>query len=286
MDIKDSDLQQIYICLNKKIDKKDIVINTLLVLAGIRPAFMIQPIDYYDRNDVKDYVEKMITAIIVCCRDYIEFRHIDQGSLIYNKHLVNTRYRDQFRDINKDNIHLGQILGYECAGNISHHYSVQVYVANKDTKIDLYAMSCSDNNSDNNNRLSDKIQKINDLLKRIKFPYTAMYSIEEGSVIIKPRVVENLNTNQKFSEIEINELKNELLNMGFYQTERIIEEYADIIYREPFKTYIKTYYHYVQNSPVSLCFPLSQDDANKMNKMIEKWENDTIMREDIPLDLL
>lgn len=87
-----------------------VVINLLMVQAGIRPAFMFQPINYMDQKEAQSILNKLIDRFppdtykqYWCC----------QGQIISTNNISAEVQR--YSDTN-DPVVLGNILGYPCSG--------------------------------------------------------------------------------------------------------------------------------------------------------------------------
>jgi hypothetical protein len=123
----------------------DNLINIILVLENIRPAFLIQPIDYGEtsHNDPKT------RYILQCIKDNFpslihSFKYKHYQGIIISKSNYNDRY-----DI--DNTTIGQILGYPCYlefDNLDRNnetYAITVMVKLNDGKeVDVFTNVCKD----------------------------------------------------------------------------------------------------------------------------------------------
>jgi hypothetical protein len=123
----------------------DNLLNIILVLENIRPAFLIQPIDYGEtsHNDPKT------RDILQCIKDNFHnlihsFKYETYQGIIISKSNYNYRY-----DI--DNTAIGQILGYPCYlefNNLDRNnetYSITVMVKFIDgNEIDVFTNVCKD----------------------------------------------------------------------------------------------------------------------------------------------
>uniref|UniRef100_A0A6C0EKN4 Uncharacterized protein n=1 Tax=viral metagenome TaxID=1070528 RepID=A0A6C0EKN4_9ZZZZ len=86
----------------------DIALNTIFVLTGIRPAFMVQSIDYQDQR-----VFKRILTLIFKSEELIGVQ-IDQGVIILRSDRPDLlQLIQEYENTDSDSI-LGQILGYPC----------------------------------------------------------------------------------------------------------------------------------------------------------------------------
>lgn len=115
--------------------------NLKLLEHNLRPAFMIQWIDF---KDIIDYYK----VLLLIQRDYIniKFFKIDQGMIVtYNRdNIVSelvTLYSNEISSEYKDKL-LGLILGYPCAGEIynvpiNRHF-IEMYINNIQLMVNVY----------------------------------------------------------------------------------------------------------------------------------------------------
>lgn len=98
-----------------------VALNLLLVKDGVRPAFMLQPVDYKAayRNRIVDAVLKEAAKL------GLGVTKIDQGIVIYKSRNVE-KLLDRYSSASSDydaQLALGKALGYPCAGDVVHHGS-------------------------------------------------------------------------------------------------------------------------------------------------------------------
>lgn len=105
----------------------DIFWNLVLVANGIRPSFMIQPIDYEKNN--RDNVLKLIfselNSYLHAGEHIFETTCINQGILVYlSKNVSDEKTHEYVKknileyNLTNNNTILGNLLGYPCSGDV------------------------------------------------------------------------------------------------------------------------------------------------------------------------
>ncbi|MEM7157280.1 MAG: hypothetical protein AAF799_30825 [Myxococcota bacterium] len=97
----------------------EILVNAYLVVNGLRPAFLIQWIDYQDSDRAE--VRRRIFEVLDGFPDNtFVFKDIDQGTLVLDGRAIETLSKlvSVYEKTSDDKV-LGTILGYPCAGELN-----------------------------------------------------------------------------------------------------------------------------------------------------------------------
>lgn len=116
-------------CGNRNSNLYDIFWNLLLVIHGIRPAFMIQQIDYdkKNRNYIINFMLNLILSFKYKNNNIFKITYIDQGILVYLSKNISDKKTYNFvqqsivnynNNNGNDSIILGDLLGFPCSGDI------------------------------------------------------------------------------------------------------------------------------------------------------------------------
>ena len=117
----------------------DIVMNALLVLNGIRHAFLIQPVDYRERSSREPETSRILSALRSIFPEF-SYKEINQGILVsLDKNII--QFPRSYTETD-----LGNILSYPCAGDIlfRRNYSVHYNFIYQQTRYNIMSFICGD----------------------------------------------------------------------------------------------------------------------------------------------
>ena len=191
-------LSKIFSTLLTKTDDLDIIINSLLVLGGIRKSFLMQPIDIkYKKSE--EHFDNMINIIKNTFSNF-KFVKIDQGTLITKKETT-----VPFKLDNYSSKELGEFLSYPCAGDIEkdRNYSFHIMIKYKNKEDSIGDMICKDKN---NPKIMEFVNQIKNFIANID------KNLELEYIIKKIYTINDLINSIREYKLN-NEIKDEVLNI-------------------------------------------------------------------------
>ena len=131
----------------------DILLNVILVKEKVRPAMLIQPIDYNEVNNNGEFTKFILNEI------KIKFPQLKQS--IFTIGII-ISYIDYSMDLILNKEKIGNILGYPCFNDKIKNYDISLYVLyNNNTKEYLFS-----NYSEDLSKI-DQFNKYSELSKNI-----------------------------------------------------------------------------------------------------------------------
>ena len=252
--------------------------NALLVHHNLRPAFLIQPIDYGEFFEKRDKTNKILDMVKLKY-PYLHHTECSQG-IIISKQLYKT-------EINYTEEQIGEILGYPSAKDFKYilnnpnelNATITVLVYNVNSKpVEILANRCKIENIDSDKQYFEKMvtefEKISDNDKLI---INVDYIIPIKSIINKLLNNDTLNDNEKF------EINNNIWNLGMEKLNKYPFDYTNPIH----KGIVLTLLSYCNNTPISPFYPLQNypTEMEEVNKIILDWEKDMLKILDFSINL-
>jgi len=269
----------------------DIILNCILVNEDVRPAMLVQPVNYKEEthNDIKtkfilEEIKKYFPKLLLTT-DYDLYQGVIVSKSNYNGK----------RDISLKE--MGKILGYPCYkyfdtddtdednddDDDKTQYVISVCVKYNDNKIiELFANKCKDEkNLKEFNILAHKAKiafskkDYNKILNEIEIKEVFVESLP---IISTKTIINKLLKNEKLKQEEIEEIDNILYNLGFsmnlknYFLDKF--QYNNPIHKGILLELLLNYEH----DTLTPFFPLQQyhKQAEEVNKIIKNWENDLL----------
>ena len=242
-------------------------INTILVNAGIRNAFLLQYVDYGEFSSTSPTSSKKLSAISKYYPE-LKFTEHDQGMLISRKHLPYIM----------DCKSLGQVLDYPCASvfegmdrsktTYSYHIHVTCKIKGKDLSATIMSnASPSTEYRDDFERLSNKYK--NALLKNpLTTPYLVDVVVKEQVHVTTESLFDKLTIDCELEDEDINQIEDVLYNASY---KKITYESFDI--KNPIHKGIllSILAHQLYNT-MEIFYPLSGPKSRDFDSIISKQE--------------
>lgn len=197
------------------------ILNAILVNENIRPAMLVQPIDYNERKGTDKKTLTIVNGIKKLFPDlYLTDNYQNyQGTIISKKKLS---LDNEFISLEK----MGKILGYPCYKNFQNFnrdnnlFALELIVSyNNNIEIQLFANVCENNQTLNKfNLIAQKAfdiftsGKYKNILKGINI--NKVY-VNVENIIPTQSIINKLITNKKITEEEKDKIINILYNCGF-----------------------------------------------------------------------
>jgi len=199
------------------------ILNAILVNENIRPAMLVQPIDY---NEIKGTDKKTLKIVNGIKKIFPNLYLTDkyqnyQGTIISKKKLS---LDNQIISLEK----MGEILGYPCYKNFenfnrdSNLFALELIVSyNNNIEILLFANVCENNETLNKFKFNLIAQKAFDIFTNDKYKHilkdihiNKVY-VKIENIITTQSVIDKLITNKKITEEEKEKIIDILYNSGF-----------------------------------------------------------------------
>lgn len=253
-----------------------ITLNAILVNENIRPAMMIQPIDYGKKtktNKMIDFIKHYFPNLIFS-ENYEDYQGIIVSKTNYNERT----------DISSGV--MGQLLGYPCFQDFDHidskkiSYNIDVNVELEDgTILQLFANKCLD---------KTKIDEFNDFVVEAKIAfakeeYKGVLGIEVKNVFLTVEqniptqiIIDDIVENKPLDEDKMKKIKNIMYNFGFSTSFLLFIDknfqYTNLVHRGILLGLLMN----EMNNLLSPFLPLHKylEQDKQVHKMIEDWEKD------------
>lgn len=256
------DLMTIYNYLKDNINHANIVFNTLFLITGARPAFLLQSINYNEDNITDPITSNIISVIEKILPENIIHQTISQGELFFDK---SEKEIDYYVSSSK----LGVILGYDYDyyyGTDSYSIFVNAHLDNE--KINIYGMAS--NSSEINESLKNRILKMTNILKCINKNWYVDYDIKKD--LNMNEIIEKIENNVILNEDEKNHICNELWNISFLRTQSIVKNKNIHELTINHKFYIISILKFTQHNAFEIFYPFTQRTSEEYGKIIEDYE--------------
>lgn len=179
----------------------DIACNALLVEHNIRPAFLI-----YSSNHEK--LEKTLNSL----KKYFQIFETTDAFVI-TKH-GNKILLDRFTNFELYEKRIGEIIGYPCAGDLSHEerrkYVYSIYVSSAKRTEQLIAVICGENMD---NWFGEKVKTIRKLFERLKLFVKVKFTRQ--NLYTNQQIIEKIKKGHTLNREERMYVTNELRNREF-----------------------------------------------------------------------
>jgi hypothetical protein len=257
----------------------DIILNCILVNENVRPAMLVQPVDYKEVTHkcpkTKDIIEGIIKYFpnLILSTDYEKYQGVIISKIDYNGNKTISSKE------------MGKILGYPCYEDfttIEHDkisYSIDIYVKTTQyNQIQILANKCKDETKlEEFNTLSNKAEKAfakkeyKEILNGIEVKEVYVESLQN---IPTQTIINKLLNNKNLEQRELYKVQNILFNFGFSME---LEFYFIIYfqYNNPIhKGILLELLLKEKHNILSPFYPLQNypEQSKKVYEIIEKWE--------------
>lgn len=249
---------------------QSILVNAILVQNNLRPAFLVQPINYNEYSfEKREKTDKILFELL---EQFPNLLHTECSSgVIISKQSYKT-------EIISTSERLGEILGYPSAKDfeyiISHpdepDVTVNLYCNNlSNPPIHILANRCKLENVDRDKHYFENI--VTEFAK-LSTPYNLMVKLDY-TISIKSLINKLLN-NETLNEKEIFEINNYIWNLSMETLNEYPFDYTNPVH----KGIVLTLLSYCENDLVSPFYPLQQypDEMPKVYEITRKWENELL----------
>jgi hypothetical protein len=250
---------------------QSILINATLVQNDIRPAFLLQSINFGEYTINKR--EKTNLILDELKEKFPELLQTEcaQGIILSKKQYLGENITDEI---------LGEILGYPSFKEfkyITEHpdekYTIfELYVKNKNTykSIQLLANCCKQENVDRDRKIFENMAS---RANKLNIESIVVVVVEEESIPIKS-IINKLLNNGILNIKEKFEVNNHIWNLGMEKLNEYPFDFSNPIH----KGIVLTLLSYCDNTPISAFYPLQTypNEMKESDKITAKWENEML----------
>ena len=252
----------------------DVLINALLVQNDIRPAFLLQSINFGEYTiEKREMTNKILDDLKEKFPDLLQ-TECEQGIILSKK---------QFLGENITGERLGEIIGYPSYKEfkyITEHpdeqytiFELHVKNKNKYKTIQLLANCCKQENVDRDRKIFENMASCANTLFSNKNIESRIVVVEEESIPIKS-IINKLLNNEILNIKEKFEVNNYIWNLGMEKLNEYLFDFSNPIH----KGIVLTLLSYCDNTPISAFYPLQNypNEMNEVDKITAKWENEML----------
>ena len=252
----------------------DVLINALFVQNDIRPAFLLQSINFGEYTIEKREKTNIILDDLKNKFPELLQTECDQGIILSKKQYLNENITCE---------KLGEIIGYPSYKDfeyITDHpdeqytiFELHVQNKNKNKTIQLLANCCKQENIDRDRKIFENmVLKANNLFD-IKNNESRIVVVEQTTIPIKS-IINKLLNNETLNIKEKFEVNNHIWNLGMEK----LNEYPFDFSNPTHKGIVLILLSYCDNTPISAFYPLQTypNEMKESNKITEKWENEML----------
>ena len=253
---------------------QSILINATLVQNDIRPAFLVQSINFGEYTiEKREKTNKILDELKEKFPELLQ-TECGQGIILSKKQYLNENITCE---------RLGEIIGYPSYKEfkyITEHtdekYTIfELYVKNKNTYkiIQLLANCCKQENVDRDRKIFENMASRANKLFNSTNNESIVVVVEEESIPIKS-IINKLLNNEILNIKEKFEVNNHIWNLGMEKLNEYPFDFSNSIH----KGIVLTLLSYCDNTPISAFYPL-QTYPNEMietDKISAKWENEML----------
>jgi hypothetical protein len=246
-----------------------ILVNAILVQNNIRPAFLVQPINYNEYFEKREKTDYILSELL---KQFPELLHTECNSGIiiskqsYKSEIISTSSR------------LGEILGYPSAKDFEYIIS---HTDEPDVTINLYTNKLFENpihilanrcKQENVKRDTLYFENIVIEFSKLLTPYNLIIKLDYN-IPIKSLINKILN-NETLNEKEIFEINNYIWNISMDQLNEYPFDYTNQVH----KGIVLTLLSYCDNDLLNPFYPLQKypDKMPKVYELTRKWENEIL----------
>ena len=200
----------------------NILLNSILVKEDIRPAFMVQTIDYGELNINEPITKSILTEIKELFPEYI-YSYDQQGIIISKSYNNNPNPDDPSSLSSRD---LGKILGYPCYEYNKYEnedddtlFTISIRAITETKKIELFTNASE--NTYKLNEFEDIAKEANDAFKRnndiLEEKGIKIENVEVSvkKIVSMDSIITKLSKNIELDEDDYYRIKNVFYNMDF-----------------------------------------------------------------------
>jgi hypothetical protein len=253
---------------------QSILINATLVQNDIRPAFLVQSINFGEYTIEKREKTNLILDELKEKFPELLQTECDQGIILSKKQYLNENITGE---------RLGEIIGYPSCKEfkyITEHpdekYTIfELYVKNKNEykTIQLLANCCKQENVDRDRKIFENMaSRANKLFNSTNIE-SIVVVVEEESIPIKS-IINKLLNNEILNCKEQFEVNNHIWNLGMEKLNEYSFDFSNPIH----KGIVLILLSYCDNTPISAFYPLQNypNEMNESDKITAKWENEML----------
>jgi hypothetical protein len=249
---------------------QSILVNAILVQNNLRPAFLVQPINYNEYTIEKR--EKTNQILSELLEQFPELLHTECSSgIIISKQSYKT-------EIISTSARLGEILGYPSAKDFEYiinnpddpDATINIYIntVTESQPIHILANRCKIENIERDQQYFQNIVSEFAKISEIKLIVQIDYTIPIKSLINK------LLNNDELTSKDTFEVSNYIWNIGMDKLNEYPFDYTNPLH----KGIVLTLLSYCDNDLVSPFYPLQQypNEMNKVEETTKNWENELL----------
>ena len=249
---------------------QSILVNAILVQNNLRPAFLVQPINYNEYSFEKR--EKTNQILKELLEKYPELLHTECSSgIIISKQSYST-------EIISTSARLGEILGYPSAEDFEYiinnpddpDATINIYIntVTESQPIHILANRCKIENIERDQQYFQNMVSEFAKISEIKLIVQIDYTIPIKSIINK------LLNNDELTCKDTFEVSNYIWNIGMDKLNEYPFDYTNPIH----KGIVLTLLSYLNNDLVSPFYPLQQypNEMNQVEEITKNWENELL----------
>jgi hypothetical protein len=250
---------------------QSILINANLVQNDIRPAFLLQSINFGEYTiEKREKTNKILDELKEKFPELLQ-TECAQGIILSKKQFLGENITDE---------RLGEILGYPSFKEfkyITEHpdekYTIfELYVKNKNTykSIQLLANCCKQENVDRDRKIFENMAS---RANKLNIESIVVVVVEEESIPIKS-IINKLLNNGILNIKEKFEVNNHIWNLGMEKLNEYPFDFSNPIH----KGIVLTLLSYCDNTPISAFYPLQTypNEMKESDKITAKWENEML----------
>ena len=249
------------------------LINAILVQNDIRPAFLIQPINYAEYFDKRDKTNNILEDLKAKFPELLQ-TECNQGIILSKK---------QYLDETINSARLGEIIGYPSCNDfdyITDHPDEQYTIfelhareTNNLCTIQLLANCCKQENIERDRKIFETMASLANKCIFSNMNIEKIIVLEINTISIKSlinKILKNENLNYK----EVFEINNYIWNLGMEKLNTYPFNYTNHIH----KGIVLTLLSYCDNTPLSPFYPLQnhKNEYAKVNELTDKWETELL----------
>ena len=253
---------------------QSILINATLVQNDIRPAFLVQSINFGEYTiEKREKTNKILDELKEKFPELLQ-TECDQGIILSKKQYLNENIKCE---------RLGEIIGYPSCKEfkyITEHpdekYTIfELYVKNKNEykSIQLLANCCKQENVDRDRKIFENMaSRANKLFNSTNIE-SIVVVVEEESIPIKS-IINKLLNNEILNIKENFEVNNHIWNLGMEKLNEYPFDFSNPIH----KGFVLSLLSYCDNTPISAFYPLQTypNEMKESDKITTKWENEML----------
>jgi hypothetical protein len=242
----------------------DIFFNLILVQENVRPAMLIQTINYSKTiiKNILEYIELRFPNLILT-KEYKGYQGIIVSKNDYTSECISSEY-------------MGRILGYPYYSDFHKiiNYAIEIFVIKSNLNIQLLANVCNDiDKLDEFNKIADNAENV-----LLKYGFNVKLKVVVTEILSYESVIKELLSDRELSINYINFINNQIWNYLTDGTSEDLPEickhidYSNKIHRGIIIAYLLNFKH----DYLSVLYPLDGNIKEKVDKISVELSNNII----------